>query len=323
VDHPDPALRVTNLQKVYGEYAAVDGISFDVPRGSVVGLLGPNGAGKTTTMQMLTGITELTSGRVEYFGLDFVKHRQACLQRINFTSAYNNLQDKISVLENLKSFAYLYSVKNARKKVDELGEFFGIRDLFDQRFSTLSAGQSTRVNLVKALINDPELLLMDEPTASLDPDIRDRTMELIEDMRDKRQLSILYTSHNMDEVSRLCDEVIFLDHGHIVKQDTPENLAAELSQTCLSVRYSGGSREAVHEALSIIGLKPTHEGDATVTVEIDAAHMSTALLAIESIAQLKIEDVDIKRADLHDVFLDLARNSTEPREGESDVVVEN
>lgn len=302
-----PALEVRSLTKVYGDFTAVNGISFDVPRGSAMGLLGPNGAGKTTTMQMLTGITEMTSGEIHYFGLDFRRHRQTCLQRINFTSAYDRLQSRITVRENLRAFALLYSVPDAGRTIDELGEFFGIRDLFDQRFRTLSAGQSTRVNLVKALINSPDLLLMDEPTASLDPDVRSRTMDLIEDTRDKRNLSILYTSHNMDEVARLCDEVIFLDHGNIVKQDTPANLTAELSKGTLAITYRGADQRRVHTALSSLGPEVKHESEHTVVMELEASRISAALNAIESIEGASITDVEIRKADLEDVFLDLAR----------------
>jgi ABC-2 type transport system ATP-binding protein len=302
------ALEVRNLTKTYGEFTAVNSISFAVPRGSAIGLLGPNGAGKTTTMQMLTGITEMTSGHIQYFGLDFRRHRRTCLQRINFTSAYDRLQSRITVLENLKSFALLYSVPDAEKTINELGDFFGIRDLFDQRFRTLSAGQST------------DLLLMDEPTASLDPDVRARTMDMIEDMRDKRNLSILYTSHNMDEVARLCDEVIFLDHGNIVKQDTPANLTAELSQNTLAVTYAGASRESIHSALSGLGVEVKHEGERTAVMELDVSRITQTLQTIEGLPGVSITDIEIRKADLEDVFLNLARRQNI---GGDDVVVSN
>ena len=175
---------------------------------------------------MLVGITLPDGGAIRYFGLDLHKHREACLQRINFSSSYNMLQNRITVWENFIVFARLYRVDRPETRIRSMGEYFGITRLMDQRFMTLSAGQKTRVNLVKALLNDPEVILMDEPTASLDPDIADRTLSLIEHLREARDLSIVYTSHQMDEVTRICDEVIFLDHGRIVAQDSPRGLDA-------------------------------------------------------------------------------------------------
>src|SRR5262245_50841321 len=151
------------------------------------------------------------------------------------------LQNRITVWENLIVYAGLYNVKQPQQKIREMGEYFGITELMDQRFMTLSAGQKTRVNLVKALLNDPEIVLMDEPTASLDPDIADRTLSLIESLREARELSIVYTSHQMDEVTRICDEVIFLDRGRIVANDTPSGLTRRISNAQVRVRFRGDS----------------------------------------------------------------------------------
>src|SRR5689334_2940936 len=164
-----PVLEVDQLTKLYGHFRAVDAISFTLNKGSIVGLLGPNGATKTTTIQMLVGITLPDAGSIRYFGLDLHKHREQCLQRVNFASSYNMLQNRITVWENLIVYARLYNVKHPESRIREMGQYFGIAGLFGQRFLTLSAGQKTRVNLVKALLNDPEVILMDEPTASLDP----------------------------------------------------------------------------------------------------------------------------------------------------------
>ena len=172
-------------------------------RGKIVGFLGPNGAGKTTTIQILLGITSPTAGKIAYFGQDFAKHRGEILQRINFTSAFNTLLNKISVYENMVVFAYLYGLKNPKDKINELLNHFEIAHIAKNRYQDLSTGQKTRVNFAKSLLNDPEILLMDEPTASLDPDIADKTLTLIEHLRDNRELSILYTSHNMSEITRL------------------------------------------------------------------------------------------------------------------------
>jgi ABC-2 type transport system ATP-binding protein len=300
-----PALAVTNLTKLYGSFRAVDGVSFEVPRGKIVGLLGPNGAGKTTTIQMLVGITLPDDGTVQYFGQDLQRHRQWCLQRINFSSSYNNLQGRITVWENLVVFARLYRVAKPEHKIHELGRYFGIDGLMGQRFLTLSAGQRTRVNLAKALLNDPEVLLMDEPTASLDPDIADRTLSLIESLRASRDLAIVYTSHQMEEVTRICDEVIFLDRGRIVAQDTPASLTGRIANSQLRISFIGN----VHTVIE--ALRPTYPDvkfpSATeVVVMTDTARVPAAILAIAN-SGVEIRDVDIKKPTLEDVFLQIAR----------------
>jgi ABC-2 type transport system ATP-binding protein len=304
-----PALEVRSLEKVYGDFRAVDHISFLVPRGTVVGLLGPNGAGKTTTIQMLLGVTEKTSGAIAFFGTDLTpKTKQACLQRINYTSAYSTLQGRITVRENLLSFAYLYSVPNPKRRVDEMSDLFDLRELMNQRFWGLSAGQKTRVNLAKALLNDPELLLMDEPTASLDPDVRDRTMAMIERLREERGLSILYTSHNMDEVARICDDVIFLDRGRIVKQDTPQNLTAELQRTSLIVSFRNVPAHSVSTNVSTTGLPFRFDAEHTATVDLDVTEVPAVLERITAVPNIEISDIEIRKANLEDVFLDLTRS---------------
>ena len=158
-------LEVEKLVKNYGSFRAVDGISFTIPRGKVVGFLGPNGAGKTTTIQMLLGITLTNGGTIKYFGKDFSQHRLYCLQRINFASAFNTLLGRISVWENLLVYANLYQVKHAKERIFKLMQYFEIPDLLPELYQNLSAGQKTRVNIVKSLLNDPELIMMYEPTA--------------------------------------------------------------------------------------------------------------------------------------------------------------
>src|SRR3990167_3563488 len=235
-------LEVKNLTKKYSSFVAVDGISFSVPKGKIVGLLGPNGAGKTTTIHMLLGVTLADGGKISYFGKDFYQYKAESLQRINYASAYNTLQGRISVWENLLVFAYLYSVKNPEEKIRKLVDCFEVREFLDKRFWDLSSGQKTRVNLIKSLINDPEIILMDEPTASLDPDIADKTLSLIEDFKKNRGLSILFTSHKMDEVTRICDEVIFLDRGKVVAQDTPLGLTKRIGAVQLKLSFDGDKK---------------------------------------------------------------------------------
>jgi len=169
-----PILEVENLAKIFGDFKAVNNISFTVREGEIVGLLGPNGAGKTTTIQMLLGIMTQTSGTVSYFGKEFTQHREEILSKINFASAYSHLQSRITVRQNLTIMAGLYDIRDPNKRIDELLDLLEVRDLVDKLYWHLSSGQKTRVVLVKALLNKPRLILMDEPTASLDPDIADK-----------------------------------------------------------------------------------------------------------------------------------------------------
>jgi ABC-2 type transport system ATP-binding protein len=301
-------LEVGDLSKSYGSFRAVDTISFSLNKGQVVGLLGPNGAGKTTTIQMLVGITLPDGGVIRYFGLDLHTHREACLQRINFSSSYNMLQNRISVWENLIVFARLYQVAQPETRIRSMGEYFGITSLMDQRFITLSAGQKTRVNLVKALLNDPEVILMDEPTASLDPDIADRTLSLIESLRAARDLAIVYTSHQMDEVARICDEVIFLDHGRIVAQDTPQGLTRRIAGGTRVYMRVDGPPQTVIDALHP-DFKDVSLADANVVVVTIPEHQVAKAIFDVGNTGVGVLDIDIRKPTLEDVFLQIARGN--------------
>ncbi len=273
-----------------------------------MGLLGPNGAGKTTTIQMLTGITLPDRGQIRYFDMDLHQHREACLQRINFSSSYNMLQNRITVWENLLVFARLYRVHRPEKRIRDMGEYFGITRFMDQRFLTLSAGQKTRVNLVKALLNDPEIILMDEPTASLDPDIADRTLSLIESLRESRELSIVYTSHQMDEVTRICDQVIFLDRGRIVAQDTPEGLTRRIAGgTRVQVRFDGQPRDVL-SALSS-RFEDVEMADTNVVVVTTEEHQVPHAIYEIGNTGVHVLEIDIRKPTLEDVFLQIARGN--------------
>lgn len=299
-------LKVEKLVKDYGAYRAVDGISFEIKKGKVVGLLGPNGAGKTTTIQMLTGITNLTAGKISYFGRNFVTHRQESLQRINFTSAYNTLLGRISVKENLMTFAGLYMVVERQKKIAELLEKFEISHLANSRYINLSAGERTRVNLAKSLLNDPELILMDEPTASLDPDIADKTLSWIEELRRSRNLSILFTSHNMDEVERICDEVIFLDKGKVVSRGTPAEHTAKMDQVEVKLSYRGDQLQLTE---LLADNKLTYQFLSSNVVSIETKKSRTAdIISMIHAAGFKIIDTEVRKPDLEHVFLEIARS---------------
>ncbi len=300
-------LEVKQLAKSYKNFHAVNGISFVVPKGRVIGFLGPNGAGKTTTIQMLLGITLATSGDISYFGKNFFEHRIDCLKRINFTSAFNELQGRISVGENLLVFALLYGVRNPHQKIKEYADYFEIPQLLSQRYRELSAGQKTRVNLIKSLLNEPELILMDEPTASLDPDIADKMLTLIETLRREKNLSILYTSHDMNEVTRICDEVIFLDHGKIVAQDTPIGLTKRIQVATIRLVFD-------HDKNDVANYLQRHkysfmfENDYIVEIQTKEEAIPTIIFGLGK-NQVHITDIEIKKPTLEDVFLLIARDT--------------
>lgn len=217
----DIILEVKNLTKRFGEFTAVNNISFSLKQGEILGLLGPNGAGKTTTIQMLLGVMEPTEGDVAYFNKPFKKNREEILEYLNFSSTYTNLPWILTVKENLTFVSYLYDIKNRKERLDKITKMFHIEELLSKKMQDLSAGQLTRVNLAKAFINLPKILLLDEPTASLDPDIANYVRKLLKEQREKFGISIIITSHNMSEVENLCDRVIFINNGKIIADNTP------------------------------------------------------------------------------------------------------
>lgn len=303
----DLILEVKNLTKRFGKFTAVDNISFSLQKGEVLGLLGPNGAGKTTTLHMLIGILTKTAGSIEYFGKEFYKNKEYCLQRINFTSSYNTLQGRISVFENLLVFAYLYRVKNPKAKIQEVTKYFEVEEFMGKRFWDLSAGQKTRVNIAKSLLNDPELILMDEPTASLDPDIADKTLSLIETLKEKRGLSILYTSHNMDEITRVCDKVIFLDHGKIIAEDTPLGLTKRIKGAELKLIFDG-DKKTVEEFISKNADKYYLKNNNTVIITLEEKNIPKIIFGLSK-EKVWITDIEIKKPTLEDFFIQIARKN--------------
>jgi ABC-2 type transport system ATP-binding protein len=230
---PGPALRVTGLSKSYEATVAVRSLSFSLPTGSVTGLLGGNGAGKTTTIGMILGLIEPSAGSIEIFGRDFLADRYAALGRMNFESPYVDMPHRLTVRQNLTVFAQLYGVADVAGKIAELASSLALGDFLDRQSGRLSAGQKTRVALAKALVNDPELLLLDEPTASLDPDTADWVRAHLEAFRRRRNSTILLASHNMAEVERLCDRVLMLKEGRLVDEGAPAELIARYGRANL------------------------------------------------------------------------------------------
>ncbi|WP_083896913.1 ABC transporter ATP-binding protein [Azospirillum sp. B506] len=244
-----PAIRADGLTKRFPtpdgrDVTAVDAITFAVPRGSVTGLLGGNGAGKTTTISMLLGLLLPTAGTVEILGVDMARHRHAVLPRMNFSSPYVELPHRLTVRENLTVYAHLYGLTCVKKRVRELAEQLDLSRFLDRPSGGLSAGQKTRVALAKALLNDPELLLLDEPTASLDPDTADWIRTYLEQYRLRTGATILLASHNMLEVERLCDGVLMMRQGRIVDRGAPSALLARYGRQTLEEVFLDIARAA-------------------------------------------------------------------------------
>lgn len=226
-------IAVKHLVKRYADVIAVDDVSFTIAKGSRTALLGGNGAGKTTTIAMLLGLVLPTSGAIRVFGEDMTRHRYRVLQRMNFISPYVNLPMRLTLRQNLETFANLYGVRDPAARVRDIAGELRLDDLLDRPAGTLSAGQKTRAALAKALVNAPELLLLDEPTASLDPDTADWIRGVLTDYQAARGATLLIASHNMLEVERLADRVIMLEKGRIVEDGAPADLLARYGRDTL------------------------------------------------------------------------------------------
>ena len=214
-------IRIKNLKKKLNNSFAVNGINFEIDKDRTLGLLGPNGCGKTTSIGMILGLIKPTSGEIiiDNKNLDTFK-RDEILARINFASPYIELPKKLTVRQNLEVYSRLYGIKNRKERIDEISEDLNISDFFERKTGELSSGQKNRVSLAKSLINKPEILLLDEPTASLDPDIGDFVRSYIQNYRSKNKVTILLASHNMAEVERLCDSIIMMKNGKIIDRGT-------------------------------------------------------------------------------------------------------
>ena len=241
-------IQAEGLSKRYGELIAVDGVSFDVPQGATCGLLGGNGAGKTTTLSMLLGLLLPTSGSIRVLGEDMLKHRHRVLARMNFSSPYVDLPHRLTVLENLGVYARLYGVRERKRRIQQLAEELDVATFLKRAYGSLSAGQKTRVGLAKALLNEPDLLLLDEPTASLDPDTADRMRSYLNAYKQRTGATILLASHNMLEVERLCSDVIMMRTGKIVDRGTPAELLARYGQKNLEEVFLDIARDRQRES---------------------------------------------------------------------------
>lgn len=242
-------LEVSHLTKTFhtrrGIFRAVNDVSFSLKQGEILGLLGRNGAGKTTTIQMLLGALTPSSGTIKYFGKDFNTHAEEILEQVNFSSTYTDFPWTLTVWENLHFFSYLYDIVDRKKRIAKIIETFKLHDIVQVQMQDLSAGQRTRVGLAKAFLNYPKVLLLDEPTASLDPDIANYIREFLVHEQKNFQVSIIITSHNMAEVEQVCDRVIFIDKGQIIADNTPEKLAKSLETAHVELMMKDGMKRTM------------------------------------------------------------------------------
>lgn len=297
-------LQAKNLTKRFGKFLAVDDISFSLKEGEILGLLGPNGAGKTTTIQMLLGILTPTAGEVFYFGQNLSLNREQIMEQVNFSSTYTNLPWDLTVRECLSFVSYLYIIEDRKARVKKISELFRLDQILDKKISQLSAGQITRVNVAKSFINFPKVLLLDEPTASLDPDVADYIRKFLLEDRQKFKTSIIFTSHNMAEVEEVCDRVVFINHGKIVADDTPENLVRTI-KTSHVVLFSSGNSSVIANYCVKRQLAHRAEGK-RVVIDIPESKIADLLNDLSK-ERIVYEEISIEKPSLEDYFLEQAK----------------
>lgn len=293
-------LEVKNLTKKFGKFTAVNNISFSLKQGEILGLLGPNGAGKTTTIQMLLGVMQPSAGDITYFGKIFEKHKQQILKDINYSSTYISLPWQYTISEILGIFARLYEIENKEKRIKKLLEEFEIDHLQKKTFLMLSAGEKTRLLLAKAFLNYPKIILLDEPTASLDIDIAVKIRQFLKRQKQEYDVSMLFTSHNMSEVEEMCDRILILNKGTVIAQDTPSNLTRLMTDCEIEFFIEQDAKKALAFFTKI--KIPFNQDRNTFKIAINEKAISDflVLLAKESILY---EQISINKPDLEDYFL--------------------
>jgi ABC-2 type transport system ATP-binding protein len=298
-------LQVKNLTKKFGPpaggFMAVNNISFSLKEGEILGFLGPNGAGKTTTIQMLLGVLTPTKGEINYFGKNLKNHREEILEQVNFSSTYVELPWRFTVKENLQVFSRFYQIKNRKQRIEKIIDIFRLSKLINQEMHELSAGQKTRVNLAKAFINFPKVLLLDEPTASLDPDAASYVREFLIKERNKFKMSIIFTSHNMAEVEEVCDRVIFIDRGKIVADDTPENLAKSINICHLKLMVKDGLKRTIEETKK--QLLPYKVEGRYIVIDIKEKQLPDFLKSLID-RNIIYDEISIDKPTLEDYFIE-------------------
>jgi ABC-2 type transport system ATP-binding protein len=297
-------LRVNRVSKTFGSFRAVDRLSFTVHENEIVGLLGPNGAGKTTTIQMLLGVLTPSKGDITYFGKNIRTCREEVLEKLNFSSTYTNLPWRLSVKENLMWVSYLYAIKNRKKAVADSIKDFMLEDIAGKSIAQLSAGEKTRVNLAKAFINNPQILLLDEPTASMDPDMALQLRGLILKRKQALNMSIIWTSHNMSEVEEICDRVIFINKGKIIASDSPHMLVRSIEKAQVTLRIRHGFTKAVEFARERTIACQTDKP--SITFDMKEQNVADFLQDFGR-QGIEYDEITIEKPSLEDYFLEAAK----------------
>ena len=310
----DSVLQVKNLKKIFGNFTAVNDISFTLNRGEILGLLGPNGAGKTTTIQMLLSIMTPSSGSIYYFGKSLKTHRSEILEKVAFASTYVRLPSHLTIEENLNIYAQLYGIskKERESRIKYFLTFFDLWDVRSRESGVLSAGQITRVMLAKAFISKPTVVLLDEPTASLDPDIAQQVRKFILEQQQEHGTSILLTSHNMDEVTEVCDRVLVLQKGTIIANNTPEQLAASVKNSHIHLLVTK-NQDDLEKYLVENGYLYAKMGQ-TFDIEINEHKIGQFLHEIAK-REVWYEQISIEKPSLEDYFLQVAQASRNAKGG--------
>lgn len=292
-------LEVKNLTKQFGNFTAVNNVSFQLKEGEILGFLGVNGAGKTTTLQMLLGILTPTSGEINYFGKSLFTDREEILEKVNFSSTYTNLPWNLSVKENLDFLSYLYTIKDRKKNIEEVITLFKLEKILKKTMSDLSAGQLTRVNLAKSFLNKPKILLLDEPTASLDVDIADYIRKILLEQKKTWNTSIIITSHNMAEVEEISDRVIFINEGKLIADDTPENLTKSIDTAHVELRIKNGFEKI--EKYCKEKKMPYSILKKYITVDVNEHHIADFLRELTD-KGIIYDEISIEKPSLEDYF---------------------
>lgn len=304
-----PILCVRDLTKIFGNFTAVNNACFELNQGEVLGLLGQNGAGKTTTIQMLLGVLTPTSGEISYFGQSLKDNLSTIQEQINFSSAYTNLPYNLRVSDCLHYISYFYKIKNRPQRIQEIIQQFELDKLLRRRIADLSSGEQTRLNIAKAFINRPKIVLLDEPTASLDPENARIIKNFILEQQQQEGLSVIFTSHNMNDVEEVCDRVIFIEDGKITWNDTPYNLARRLDLSTVSLMLDNPS-DALHKILSTHGIKWEANG-AEISFKTQES-LVPKLIQLLMAEQISFHGLTINRASLEEYFFkDNSRTKTD------------
>lgn len=297
-------LQVRDLHKTFGKSEIIKGINFDLGEGEILGILGPNGAGKTTTLQMILGILTPSSGTIKIFGKNMPEKKSEIMESVNFSSTYTDLPWRLTVKENLLWTSWLYKIDHRTHRLEKIRSIFRLEKLWDQSIASLSAGQKTRVNLARSMVNFPRLLLLDEPTASLDPEVAEYIREFFSDQRKRFNTSIILTSHNMAEVEALCDRVIVLKDGVLVGNDAPANLARQMENSRLRLRVTRNSTTLKKLVTSHKYKSIEEDGITTITIKEQALPLFLYELTK---ANIRYSEISIDKPTLADYFLTIAK----------------